>query len=273
MMRRSGHVTLPLTTALALLIAYGLVFFYAPIEEDQGFVQKIFYLHVPLAIVTLCGLIAGGLMAAQYLRTGRREWDTRSYVAIHVSLILGTAALVTGSIWAKASWGHWWVWQEPTLVSFLIVLLLFACYQPLRFAIEDPERQSRYAAVFAVVGGAFIPVNFIAVRMASAYTHPRVFTLTGGQLPLSMGVTFLAALVAIVLVFVMLCRFELHAKAMRARLRRLERATAAALDHPAPSRPARSALADDDATARPAPRSPGGRGGGRDPIPTPMRSV
>jgi cell division protein FtsN len=100
-----------------------------------------------------------------------------------------------------------------------------------------------------------------------------VFTLTGGQLPLSMGVTFLAALVAIVLVFVMLCRFELHAKAMRARLRRLERATAAALDHPAPSRPARSALADDDATARPAPRSPGGRGGGRDPIPTPMRSV
>ncbi len=266
MLRRSRHVTLPLTTALALLIAYGMVFFYAPIEEDQGFVQKIFYLHVPLAIVTLCGLVAGGLMAAQYMRTGNREWDLRSYVAIHVSLILGVTGLVTGSIWAKASWGHWWVWQEPTLVSYLIVLLLFCCYQPLRFAIEDPERQSRYASVFAVVGAAFIPVNFIAVRMASAYTHPRVFTLTGGQLPLPMGLTFLAALIAVALVFVTLCRFELRAKATRVRLRSLERAAAAALDRPAPSRPVRSPLADD---VRPAPRAPGGR----DRIPTPMRSV
>jgi heme exporter protein C len=265
MMRRSRLFALPLATAAALLIAYSMVFFYAPIEADQGFVQKIFYLHVPLAIVTLGGLVTGAVMAGQYLRTGRREWDTRSYVAIHISLILGVAALITGSIWAKASWGHWWVWQEPTLVSFLIILLLFCCYQPLRFAIEDPERQSRYAAVFAIVGGAFIPVNFIAVRMASAYTHPRVFTVTGGQLPLSMGLTFLAALVALTLVFGTLCRFELRAKAMRARLRSLERAAASALDRPAPQRTPRSTLADD---ARPAPRPPA-------PLAqtTPMRSV
>ena len=105
--------------------------------------------------------------------TGRREWDARSYVAVHVSLILGIGALVTGSIWAKASWGHWWVWQEPTLVSFLIVLLLFCCYQPLRFAIEDPERQARLAAVFALMGAAFIPVNFIAARWRAASSSSR----------------------------------------------------------------------------------------------------
>ena len=75
--------------------------------------------------------------------TGDRAHDLRSYVAIHISLILGVGALITGSIWAKASWGHWWVWEEPTLVSFLIVFLLYACYQPLRFSIEDPERQAR----------------------------------------------------------------------------------------------------------------------------------
>ena len=68
-----------------------------------------------------------------------------------MSLILGVGVLITGSIWAKAAWGHWWVWDEPTLVSFLIVFLLYACYQPLRFSIEDPERQARYAAVFAIV--------------------------------------------------------------------------------------------------------------------------
>ena len=47
--------------------------------------------------------------------------------------------LATGAIWAKASWGAWWVWDEPTLVSFLIVFLLYATYQPLRFSIEDPS--------------------------------------------------------------------------------------------------------------------------------------
>ena len=58
------------------------------------------------------------------------------------------------------------MWDEPTLVSFLIVFLLFACYQPLRFSIEDPERQARYASVFAIIGGAFVPLNFLAVRLA-----------------------------------------------------------------------------------------------------------
>jgi heme exporter protein C len=229
-MRSRSKIALPAITAVALLAAYSMVFFYAPIDADQGFLQKIFYLHVPLAIVTLCGFIAGAAMAGMFLRTGNRRWDARSYVAIHVSLILGIGGLVTGSIWAKASWGHWWVWQEPTLVSYLIILLLFCCYQPLRFAIEDPERQSRYAAVFALTAGAFIPVNFIAVRMASAYTHPRVFQVTGAQLPLSMGVTFVAALMAISLLHVTMCQFELKAKAVRARIGALERA---ALDRPA----------------------------------------
>ena len=80
--------------------------------------------------------------------------------------------LVTGSIWARASWGHWWVWDEPMLVSFLIVFLLYATYQPLRFSIEDPERQARYASVFAIVAGAFVPLNFAAVRMAEHVRAP-----------------------------------------------------------------------------------------------------
>jgi heme exporter protein C len=140
-----------------------------------------------------------------------------------MALIFGVAALIMGSIWAKASWGHWWVWDEPTLVSFLIVLLLFATYQPLRFSIEDPERQARYASVFAVVGGAFVPLNFIAVRLSQGLVHPRVLTLAGGNLPGSMRFTFLVALVGISLLFVTLCQFELGAKRSRMELRRLRR--------------------------------------------------
>jgi heme exporter protein C len=199
-------------------IALVLVFFYAPIEAEEGFLQKIFYLHVPLAIVSLCGFVLGGIMAIAHLRTRDRRWDLRSYVTIHMSLIFGVATLITGSIWARGSWGHWWVWSEPTLVSFLIVMLLYATYQPLRFAIEDPERQARYASVFAIVAGAFVPLNFLAVRLSTSYLHPRVLG-SSSSLPAPMQLTFVGSLAAIALLFATLCSYELTAKRTRMLLR------------------------------------------------------
>lgn len=209
-----GLRALTISTAAAFSVALVLVFFYAPIEADQGFLQKIFYLHVPLAIVALCGFVIGGIMAIAHLRTRDQRWDMRSYVAIHMSLIFGVAVLLTGSIWARASWGHWWVWDEPTLVSFLIIFLLYATYQPLRFAIEDPERQARYASVFAITAGAFVPLNFIAVRLSASYVHPRVLGSTS-NLPPSMMLTFLVSLGAMASLFATLCSYELAAKRTR----------------------------------------------------------
>ncbi|HMD52077.1 MAG TPA: cytochrome c biogenesis protein CcsA, partial [Solirubrobacteraceae bacterium] len=212
-----GLRILSIATVVAMAAALALVFFYAPLEAEQGFLQKIFYVHVPLAIVSLCGFVLGGLLAIQQLRTRDPRWDLRSYVTIHVSLIFALGALITGSIWAKGSWGHWWVWSEPTLVSFLIVFLLYATYQPLRFAIEDPERQARYASVFAITAGAFVPMNFIAVRLSTAYVHPRVLGSTS-NLPAPMALTFLVSLTAIALLFATLCMYELTAKHARAQL-------------------------------------------------------
>ncbi len=218
-----GLRPLALSTAFTLTAAFALVFFWAPNDADQGFVQKIFYLHVPLAIITLIAFIAGGVMGIAHLRTGKREWDLRSYVSIHLGLVFALAALITGSIWAKASWGHWWVWDEPTLVSFLIVFLLYCTYQPLRFSIEDPERQARYASVFAIVAGAFVPLNFLAVRLAQSLTHPRVLGTTGGSMPGEMRLTFLVSLVGMSLLFVTLWRYEMTAKHTAAQLRALKR--------------------------------------------------
>ena len=218
-----GLRALSVATALAVLLAFALIFFYAPNDADQGFVQKIFYLHVPLAIVCLGGFIAGGILAIKFLRSGDRDWDLRSYVAIHMSVILGIAVLITGSIWAKASWGHWWVWNEPTLVVFLIVFLLYCVYQPLRFSIEDFERQARYASVFAITAGVFVPLCFAAVRLSEPLVHPRVLTSAGADLPPAMGLTFVVCLVAMTLVYVTLCKVELTSKHSRDMIRKLRR--------------------------------------------------
>ncbi|HET8674135.1 MAG TPA: cytochrome c biogenesis protein, partial [Thermoleophilaceae bacterium] len=209
---------------------FALVFFYAPNDADQGFIQKIFYIHVPLAIVALCGFMAAGIMGIKYLRSGDRSWDMRSYVAIHLSVVLAVGVLITGAIWAKASWGHWWVWDEPTLVSFLIIFLLYCCYQPLRFSIEDPERQARYAAVFSIIAGAFVPLNFVAVRLAQAFSHPRVLSTTGGNMPGSMRLTFLVSLLAIALLYVTLWKLELTSKNATMQLKRLRRRLELELD-------------------------------------------
>jgi heme exporter protein C len=220
-MYSKGFAPLAWASAVTLTVALALVFFYAPLDADQGFVQKIFYVHVPMAIVALGGFVAGGIMAIKHLRSGDRSWDLRSYVAIHLSIILGFGVLATGAIWAKASWGHWWVWDEPVLVSFLVVVLLYCVYYPLRFSIEDPDRQARYSSVFAIAAGAFVPLNFIAVRLAEAYTHPRVLSQTGGSLPGEMRLTFLVALLGMALLFVTLWKLELTAKNASMQLKKL----------------------------------------------------
>jgi heme exporter protein C len=231
-----GLPALSLATVGALAAATALTFFYAPLDADQGFIQKIFYLHVPMAIVALLGFVAAGAMALWHLHTDDRAWDLRSYVAVHLSIILGVGTLATGAIWARASWGHWWVWQEPTLVSFLIVFLFYCCYQPLRFSIEDRDRQARYASVFAIMGGAFVPLNFAAVRMAESFAHPRVFTTAGASLPGEMLLTFLVSLAAMVLLFATLWKLELTSKHAAEQLRRLRRRleAEAELDAPGP---------------------------------------
>ena len=218
-----GLKPLAIATVLILMAGYALVFLWTPMDADQGFRQKIFYIHVPLAIVALCGFVAGGIEGFRHLRSGDRRHDANSYVLIHQSVVFGVAVLVTGAIWAKTSWGAWWVWDEPTLVSFLIVFLLYCTYYPFRYAIEDRDRQARYASVFAITAGAFVPLNFMAVRMAESLIHPRVFATSSGGLPDSMMYTFLICLVGISLLFITLVKIELVGKSTRGQISRLRR--------------------------------------------------
>jgi heme exporter protein C len=216
--------TLAALTAVLIGAGFALVFFYAPNDADQGFIQKIFYLHVPLAIIALLGFVIGGIHAIRHLRSGDPAHDARSYVSIHTSVIFGVAVLITGAIWAKASWGRWWVWDEPTLVSFLIVFLLYATYYPLRYAIPDRERQARYASVFAVTAGAFVPLNFMAVRAAQSLVHPRTFATADGGLPPKMWLTFLVCFAGMAALWTLLVCFELTGKRTSAQVSRLRRA-------------------------------------------------
>src|SRR4051794_14728586 len=130
-----GLKTLSLLTAALMTGAFALVFFYAPNDADQGFIQKIFYLHVPLAIVSLCGFVAGGIYGIRFLQTGDRLHDLRSYVAIHLSLILAVGAPGAGSILGQGAGGGWGGGGGPPPGSFPVVFPLFPPHPPPRFSL------------------------------------------------------------------------------------------------------------------------------------------
>jgi heme exporter protein C len=235
-MRAPGLRTLAVATVVILLGGYALAFLHAPLEAE-GFIQKIFYLHVPLAIVALLGFMVAAVHAIRHLRTLDPVHDARSYVSIHMSVIFGIGALLTGALWAKGQWGVWWEWREPTLVSFLIIFLLYATYYPLRYSVEDRDRQARYASVFAITAGAFVPLNFLAVRLAEPFIHPRTFSSAGG-LPGEMLLAFCVCLAGMALLWVTLVGFELGAKRASGDLARLRRALLPS--EPAPVRAGRT---------------------------------
>ena len=171
-----------------------------------------------MAIVALCGFVAAGMMGLRYLQVGPAVLRHDSHVD-HLRRRRAADRIDLGARLVGTLVGLERAYARLVPDRLPAVLL----YQPLRFSIEDPDRQARYAAVFSIVAGAFVPLNFIAVRLAQAYTHPRVLSVTGGNLPGSMRLTFVVSLTAVTMLYLTLRRLELTAKHSAFELRALRR--------------------------------------------------
>jgi len=207
--------------------ALALVFFVAPVDADQGVSQKIFYFHVPLALTSYVCFGIGAWKGLRLLWTGAARYDLESYTAIHQGTIFGALTLLTGSIWAKASWGRWWVWSEDQLVLFLVLFLFYCAYFMLRFSVEPGSRRERISAVYALFGVALIPVSFLAIRLSKNFIHPVVFTRHGPQMTHSMFAAFCVAWAAVLLIAYVMYRVELAGKRIDANLQDLREALTA----------------------------------------------
>ncbi|MHB8470622.1 MAG: cytochrome c biogenesis protein CcsA [Gaiellaceae bacterium] len=228
-MARSYRISLPALAAASLALvtpALALVFFVAPNDANQGFSQRIFYFHVSIAI-TAYACFAGGAWKALVVLWKRDPLaDLESYVAIHLGLIFGTLVLLTGSIWAKISWGHWWLWSEDQLVLFLVLFLFYAAYFMLRFSVDSGPQRESFSAVYALFGVVLIPVSFLAIRLAKAAIHPVVFTLKGPQFGGWILVAYIVSQAAMLVLAYTLYRVELSGKRLDLRLRALREAAA-----------------------------------------------
>ena len=207
---------------MLLLAGTALAFYWVPNAPVEGFRQRIFYYHVPIALTAYAFFGWGAWKGLRLLWTRDLRYDLESYTAIHMGVIFGILTLLTGSIWARTSWGHWWVWGSRQLVLFLVLFLFYAAYFMLRYSVDPGPRRANMSAVYALFGVALIPVSFLAIRLAEDLIHPTVFThevnekLTAGQLA-----TFGVCLAGMLSLAAALYANELIGKRLDARLREL----------------------------------------------------
>jgi heme exporter protein C len=213
------------TASFALVtLALALVFFVAPNDADQGFSQRIFYFHVSIAFTAYLCFGAGAWKALRHLWKRDPRADLESYVAVHQGVIFGVLVLLTGSIWAKISWGHWWVWSENQLVLFLVLFLFYAAYFMLRFSVDPGPQRANLSAVYALFGVVLVPVSFLAIRLSQSLIHPQVFTRHGPNFGGWILAAYIVSQVAVLVLAYTLYRVELAGKLLDVRIRELRSA-------------------------------------------------
>lgn len=160
--------------------------------------QKIFYLHVPVAVASFAAMLFAAIWAVRFLMTGERRYDLASKTAMEVTLVFVAATMVSGIMWTRFEWNAWWQW-EPRLTTYFILTLLTVGYFILRNAIEDVERRARFSAVFAIVAFIDAPISFLVTRLIPSSIHPVVFRTDSG-LPPMMLIPFLLGLFGMLMV-------------------------------------------------------------------------
>ena len=198
------------TILAGIVLAGSLVFvlFFTPLEAIMGAVQKVFYFHVASGWAGMLSFLAATAAGAAYLKTRRWLWDRLSYSSVEVGLVFTLACIVSGSIWAKPIWNTWWTW-DPRLTTVSIMALIYVAYLLLRRGLDDPERQARFGAVYALLGFVSVPLTFISIRLLRTI-HPVVIgsstSSTAGAFALApeMVTALVFSLFAFTLIFIVL---------------------------------------------------------------------
>jgi heme exporter protein C len=190
--------TLGWATGAIMVIALWTVFIYAPADRTIGDVQRIFYFHLPVALVAFAAFSIVFLGGVLYLATRKVKWDLLAGCAAEIGTVFCTLVLVTGIIWGKASWGTWWTW-DPRLTTTLVLWLIYVAYLVTRAAVDESSRAS-FSAVYGIIGFIDVPIVFMSIRWWRSI-HPQIISSQGIGLGGAMLVTLLVNIVAFILLF------------------------------------------------------------------------
>ncbi len=194
-------VLLTLSGVALVIYATWLVWFWVPTELLQGVIQRIYYVHIPVAWVAELAFGMCALLSAMYLWLRDDRLDAAALAAAEGGIFFAIALLIVGPLWGKVAWGAFWVW-EPRLTFTLLLFFIFIGYFMVRGAALQPESGKRFAAVVAIIGALDIPVIHMSVYwFRSLHPEPVVARPEGPTADFEMVVTLLVGVVAYMMVF------------------------------------------------------------------------
>jgi heme exporter protein C len=215
------RVIVPLLAALAAAGLAGtlyLTFYVTPLDRVLYFNHKIFYWHVPFAMLLFATVFVCGIASAGYLKKRDPRWDDVALAAGELAVLFGAIVLASGMIWGKAAWGHWWKWELRLTTSLILWLTMVGYILVRRFAGPGSER---LAAGLAVFGMANVPLVYFAVKLADALnmvsSHPQAKVVS--QLTGSMKATYWLSVLTVALLYTLLLIVRTDAARVDRRLR------------------------------------------------------
>jgi len=189
------------------------------VTHQQLLSQKIFYFHMPVAIVSFVALAFGTYYGIRFLSTRNQRFDTASRAAMEIALLFVIFTMITGDLWTRFEWGVWWTW-EPRLTTYLILMLIVIAYFVMRNAIDDPERRAVYSSVISIIALVDVPICFMITRLIPSSVHP-VITREGGMAP-DMAMTVVVVMLGMMLVAFALYRLRFRQLRLAERLQALK---------------------------------------------------
>ncbi|MGN6795987.1 MAG: cytochrome c biogenesis protein CcsA [Streptosporangiaceae bacterium] len=149
-------------TLVGLVATVVIGLFVVPPDATQGDVQRLMYVHVPVAWVTFLAFGVVFVASIAYLKTGRIQWDRVAAASAEIGVQFCALTIVLGSLWGRPVWGTWWTW-DPRLTTTAVLLLIYVGYLSLRKVADSPARRAKWSAVVGVVGFIDVPIVHLSV--------------------------------------------------------------------------------------------------------------
>ena len=146
-----------------LVLSQAIAIVTSPPDRDMGDLQKIMYVHVPAAWMTMLAPLTVLFYSLRYLWKRHEDDDLLAASAAEVAAAFAGLTLVLGMIWARPTWGVWWTW-DARLTSMLVLFLILAAYLALRALVDERERRAQWSAAVGILGAINVPIVYMSVR-------------------------------------------------------------------------------------------------------------
>lgn len=202
--------------AISMVVALLMVFVWVPTEKTQGIVQRIFYFHVPAAWVAFLAFLVVFLCSVRVLVSRSERIDRLAACSAEVGVLFCSLVIITGPIWAKATWGIWWTW-DARLTSTLVLWLIYVGYLMARAFATDEHKKAVISAVVGIVGFVNVPFVFLSIRwLRTQHPAPVIGGGRGSGLAPAMLATLLVCLLTFSLLYVALLLRRIRLERTRA---------------------------------------------------------